>query len=248
MKTLDGKVAIVTGASSGIGKAAALAFAQEGAKVVVADIDDNSGKLTVQKIKNEGGEAIIVKTDVSKALDVRTMVNKTIETYGRLDCAFNNAGVTTVKTAPIADYDEEEWDNILAINMKGVWLCMKYEIQQMLKYGGGTIVNTASVAGFVGFANSCAYVTSKHAVLGLTRAAAVEYAKDGIRVNAICPGSIQTPLIEHVIALGGASPIGPIGRIGTPEEIAKAVVWLSSDAASYAVGHAMVLDGGWLIT
>jgi NAD(P)-dependent dehydrogenase (short-subunit alcohol dehydrogenase family) len=199
-------------------------------------------------IKKAGGEAIFVKADVSKAAEVEAMVNKAVETYGRLDCTFNNAGVEGV-FATTADCTEETWDRVITINLKGVWLCMKYEIAQMLKQGGGTIVNTASVAGLVGGALMPAYVASKHGVVGLTRTAALEYAKSGIRVNAVCPGAIRTPMMERGIALrpefeGQALAAEPIGRMGRPEEIAEAVAWLCSEAASFVTGHAMAVDGG----
>jgi len=195
-------------------------------------------------------EAIFVKADVSKAAEVEAMVNKAVETYGRLDCTFNNAGVEGIM-ATTAEYTEEDWDRVIAINLKGVWLCMKYEIAQMLKQGGGAIVNTASVLGLVGMAELPAYVASKHGVAGLTKTAALEYAKMGIRVNAVCPGTIRTPMMERGIALkpefeAQALAAEPIGRMGKPEEIAEAVVWLSSEAASFVTGHTMAVDGGWV--
>jgi len=248
MKLLDGKVALVTGGSSGIGRASALAFAREGAKVVVADVlVDGSGE-TLQMVKDRGGQAVFFKADVSKLDQVEEMVNETVETYGRLDCAFNNAGIGGGRAAT-AKCTEEEWDRVININLKGVWLCMKYEIQQMLKQGTGAIVNTSSVAGLVGFQGTPAYVASKHGVIGLTKAAALEYATAGIRVNAVCPGVIRTPMIDRIVA---ARPqmkevyrtMHPLGRLGEPEEIAEAAVWLCSDAASFVTGHAMVVDGG----
>jgi NAD(P)-dependent dehydrogenase (short-subunit alcohol dehydrogenase family) len=247
---LDGKIALITGGGSGIGRASALAFAREGAKVVVADVVVKGGEETVGMIKKAGGEAIFVKADVSKAAEVEAMVNEAIETYGRLDCAHNNAGIegTWVTTA---EYTEENWDRVMAINLKGVWLCMKYEIPQMLKQGGGSIVNTASGAGLVGVPQASAYVASKHGVVGLTKAAALEYAKSGIRVNAVCPGVIRTPMLERVLSsqprmAETITAMEPVGRMGTPEEIAEAVVWLCSEAASFVTGHAMAVDGGYV--
>jgi NAD(P)-dependent dehydrogenase (short-subunit alcohol dehydrogenase family) len=245
---LKGKVALVTGGGSGIGRASALAFAREGAKVVVADVVVEGGEETVGMIKKAGGEALFVKADVSKAAEVEAMVNKAVETYGRLDCAYNNAGIEGA-VAQTVECSEENWDRTLNINLKGVWLCLKYEIPQMLKQGGGAIVNTASVAGLVGFAGLPAYVASKHGVAGLTKTAALEYAKSGIRVNAVCPGAIRTPMTERLFRAQpqmaeSATAMEPVGRMGTPEEIAEAVAWLCSDAASFVTGHAMAVDGG----
>ncbi len=245
---LDNKIALVTGAGSGIGRATALVFAREGAKVVVADIVVEGGQETVQQIEAAGGEAIFVKADVSQAADVEALVAKTVETYGRLDCAFNNAGIEG-GVKPTIDCTEEEFDRTIAVNLTGVWLCMKYELQQMLSQGGGAIVNTASVAGLVGFPGLPDYVASKHGVVGLTKTAALEYAKSGIRVNAVCPGVIQTPMVERGAQLSPgfdelAVSMEPVGRFGQPSEIGEAVVWLCSDAASFVTGHPMVVDGG----
>ncbi len=245
---LENKVALVTGGGSGIGRACALAFAREGAKVVVADIMERGGKETVQMIKEAGGESIFVKTDVSKTADVEALVKRAVDTYGRLDCGINNAGIEGIN-APTADYTEENWERVININLKGVWLCMKYEIPEMQKQGGGAIVNMASVAGLVGFQGMPAYCASKGGIIQLTKVAALEYAKSGIRVNAVCPGVIRTPMVERVT---GGNPeaeaqftaIEPVGRMGTPEEIAESVVWLCSDAASFVTGHPMVVDGG----
>jgi NAD(P)-dependent dehydrogenase (short-subunit alcohol dehydrogenase family) len=244
-----GKVALVTGASSGIGRATALAFAREGAKVVVADVTVEGGEETVAQVKKAGGEAIFVKTDVSKAVEVEALVAKAVATYGRLDCAHNNAGIAgNAKT--IVDDTEDNWDRILAINLKGVWLCMKYEIAHMLKQGGGAIVNTASGAGLIGVRRGGAYVASKHGVVGLTKTAALEYAKAGIRVNCVCPGPIDTPMLQGI---GGSNQVviermvaaQPGGRLGKPAEIAEAAVWLCSDAASFVTGLPMPVDGGY---
>jgi NAD(P)-dependent dehydrogenase (short-subunit alcohol dehydrogenase family) len=246
--TLIGKVALVTGAASGIGRASACAFAREGARVVVADVDEAGGAETVALIRHSGGEARLVTTDVSRATEVERMVQQIIDTYGRLDCAHNNAGISQGYGLRTAELGEADWDAVLAANLKGVWLCMKHEIPRMLEQGHGAIVNTSSVLGLVGTEGGAAYVASKHGIVGLTRTAALEYARSGIRVNAVCPGAILTPLLQrgfpspaamdHLIAME------PVGRIGEPEEVAGAVVWLCSDAASFVTGHAMTVDGG----
>ncbi|MBI2830744.1 MAG: SDR family oxidoreductase [Chloroflexi bacterium] len=246
----EGKVVLVTGAGSGIGRASALAFAREGAKVVVVDVDSRGGEETVRLIKESGGDAFFIKTDVSKSAEVQAMVDKTVATFGRLDCAHNNAGVETALKLT-ADLSEEEWDRLMNINLKGVWLCLKYEIPQMLKQGKGAIVNTASVAGLRGRERRADYVTSKHGVVGLTKVAALDYARNGLRINAVCPGLTRTALVERIFEHSPAVEEEsktrlPIGRLGTPEEIAQAVVWLCSDAASFVTGHAMVVDGGIL--
>jgi NAD(P)-dependent dehydrogenase (short-subunit alcohol dehydrogenase family) len=247
--SLEGKVALVTGASSGIGRSAALAFAREGARVVAADVDVEGGEETVGKIGAAGGEAVFVRTDVSKAAEVEAMVERAVETYGCLDCALNNAGIEGQMGTNTADYPEEGFDRVIAINLKGVWMCMRYEIPRMLDQGGGAIVNTASVAGLVGFEGISPYVASKHGVVGLTRTAALEYATQGIRVNAVCPGVIWTPMVAR--ATGDSeegraqfAALEPVGRMGTPEEVAEAVVWLCSDAASFVTGVPMPVDGG----
>ena len=250
MGQLDGKVALITGAGSGIGRASALAFAREGAKVAVADIVVEGGEETVRMVKEAGGEAFFIKVDVSNAADVEAMVNAVVDTYGRIDCAYNNAGIEG-RLASTDEYPEDMFDKVIDINLTGVWLCMKYELPQMLKQGSGAIVNTASGAGLIGVAGMSAYVASKHGVVGLTKTAALEYAKSGIRVNAVCPGLIQTPMVERITAeqpqLGEALVAAePVGRTGKPEEIAESVVWLSSDAASFVTGHAMSVDGGYV--
>jgi NAD(P)-dependent dehydrogenase (short-subunit alcohol dehydrogenase family) len=237
------RVALVTGAASGIGRASALAFAREGARVAVADIDEAGGEETVSLVEGAGGAAIFVKTDVTKASDVQRLVEQAVAAYGRLDCAHNNAGILG-DPARTGDYSEEEWDRIIAINLKGVFLCMRAEIPQMLAQGGGAIVNTASSAGLTGMARMPAYVASKHGVAGVTKAAALDYAKKNIRVNAVCPGFIDTPLVQRAGATqAGADMYVPTGRIGQPEEVAEAVIWLCSNAASYVTGLCMAVDG-----
>ncbi len=247
---LEGKVSLITGGSSGIGKASALAFAREGSKVVVADVNVDGGEQTVRLIQDTGGEATFVRADVAKSSDVSAMVDHAVQTYNRLDCAFNNAGVSGSR-GRVHEYDEDDWSRVLGINLTGVWLCMKYEIIEMLNQGGGAIVNTASVMGLVGGSRSPAYGATKHGVVGLTKTAAVDYAQEAIRVNAVCPGYIRTPMIEQGIL---SDPVAeervvsrhPMHRLGTPEEIAEAVVWLCSDAASFVTGHAMTVDGGYV--
>jgi len=252
---LEGKVALVTGGGSGIGRAAALAFAREGARVLVADIALEGGEETVRGIQRQGGQAVFIQTDVSRASEVESLIRKGVEIYGRLDCAFNNAGIAGLR-APFADYPEEEWDRIIRVNLKGVWLCMKHEIRQMLAQGGGAIVNTAATSAVVGSPYASAYCAGSHGIVGLVKCAALEYAKAGIRVNAVCPGPIRTPLMAQLIAgwpeaqrqtveeqLTARS---PMGRMGAPEEVAEAVVWLCSEAASLVTGAALPLDGGFL--
>ena len=247
----EGKVALVTGGGSGIGRATALAFAREKARVVVSDIDVKSGEETANMIARTGGEAIFIKADVSIATEVEALVAKAVETYGRLDCAHNNAGIELEFSVPDRRNDEETWDRVIDVNLKGVWLCMKYEIPQMLIQGGGAIVNTSSVAGLVGNVKQPAYVASKHGVTGLTKATALEYAKEGVRVNAVCPGVVDTPLVDRIVdsnpeLTDEMSDWQPVGRLGTPEEVAEAVVWLCSDAASFVTGHNMAVDGAFV--
>ena len=247
---LDGKITLITGAGSGIGRATALAFAREGATVVVSDVVVDGGEETVQLIQAAGGAARFLKVDVSQSAEVEGLISQVVETYGRLDCAYNNAGVggENVLTAEVS---EEGWDRTMAVNLKGVWLCMKYEILQMLKQGGGSIVNTSSAYGLVGGYRLPDYIASKHGVVGITRAAALEYAQSGIRVNCVCPGAIETPMVTSLTEgkpemLDKIAEMEPVGRMGQPQEIAESVVWLSSDAASFVTGHAMSADGGWL--
>jgi NAD(P)-dependent dehydrogenase (short-subunit alcohol dehydrogenase family) len=246
--TFQGKVALVTGAASGIGRATARAFAAEGAQVVAADIATQEGEETLRLIEAAGGTAIFVPCDVSKGADVEALVDRAIATYGRLDCAANNAGIEG-PLLPTADYPEEMWNRVLAVDLTGTWLCMKQEIPQMLKQGDGAIVNTASVLSVVGSANLCAYTAAKHGVVGLTKAAALEYAAQGIRINAVCPGPIETAMAMRVLAGSGetyqqVAAATPIKRWGRPEEVAAAILWLCSNAASFVTGHAMLVDGG----
>jgi len=247
---LQGKVAIVTGGTSGIGRDTSVLFAKAGAKVVVAGRRDAEGKETVDLIRSAGGDGLFVKTDVAKAGDVAALVQKTVEKFGRLDVAFNNAGIEGA-WIPVTEQSEEEWDRTIDINLKGVWLCLKHEIRQMLKQGsGGAIVNMASVAGLMGFAGSATYCASKHGVIGLTKSAALETAKSGIRINAVCPAVIETPMADRAFAdpvfQKFALGLHPIGRFGKPREIAEAVLWMCSDRASFMTGHSIVLDGGFL--
>ena len=247
-KIFANKVAIVTGGSFGIGKATAIAFAKRGASVVVADwIKDNQ---TVQEIKNAGGSALFIQCDVSQSNEVANLINETVATFDRLDFAINNAGIEGT-TASVHECGEENWDRTIGINLKGIWLCMKNEIPQMLRQGKGAIVNVASIAGLIGFPGLPAYVASKHAIVGLTKTAALEYAKQGIRVNAVCPGAIKTAMIDRITGKDKTAEkqfesMEPVGRMGTPEEVAEAIVWLCSDAASFVTGDAMAVDGGWI--
>ncbi len=252
MTLFDGKVALITGATSGIGRATALAFAREGAKIAIAGRRNKEGEDIVALVKSQGGEAFFLKTDVTKARDVEALVNRTVETYSRLDCCFNNAGVESL-AAPLTQQSEEDFDQVIAINLKGVFLSMKYQIPALLAQGGGSIVNTSSVGGLVGFANVSPYVASKHGVMGLTKAAALENAKANIRVNAVSPGSILTPMVERLT--GGSKEandqvvaLHPMGRQGTSEEVAEAVLWLCSDRASFITGQSITIDGGLTAT
>jgi NAD(P)-dependent dehydrogenase (short-subunit alcohol dehydrogenase family) len=248
---LEGKAALVTGGGSGLGRASAIALARAGASVTVADVDEQGGEETAALVFEEaGGDADFVRADVTRADEVEAMVDKAVARWGHLDCALNNAG-TTGESATTADYTIDGWNRAIALNLTGVFLCLKYELPAMLERGGA-IVNMASGAGLVGFPGLPAYVASKHGVVGLTKAAALEYASQGVRINAICPGSTRTPMLEGF--MGGDEQVErmmtravPLGRLGRPEEIAEAVVWLCSDAASFVVGHARAVDGGSVI-
>jgi NAD(P)-dependent dehydrogenase (short-subunit alcohol dehydrogenase family) len=249
---LNTKVAIVTGAASGIGRATALAFAREGTNVVVSDVAAQGGEETVRLIKEVGGEATFVKCDVSQPEEVKTLVTKAVDTYRRLDYDINIAGIEGI-LATIADYPEDVWNKVIGINLTGPYLCMKYAIPQMLKQGAGVIVNMASILGVVGFATAGAYTAAKHGLIGLTQVAALEYATQGIRVNAVCPGFIETPMVMERGLAAGSHPevyqqiatLHPMKRLGKAEEIATAVIWLCSEAASFVTGHTLIVDGGY---
>lgn len=253
MGQLQGKVGLITGAGMGIGRSTALLFAREGAKVIVADIDIKGGEETAQMINKDGGQSIFVNTDVSKAVEVEALIKKSVDIYGSLDCAFNNAGVSPREPIATAEPSEKDWDWIMNINLKGVWLCMKYEIQQMLKQGKGTIVNSSSLAGIVALQGYPLYTASKHGVSGLTKVAALDYAKKGIRINAVCPGLIKTRMTQtrnEEEERGLAQDLAlkqPLGRLGMPEEVGQAVLWLCSDASSFVTGHLLSVDGGWVV-
>jgi NAD(P)-dependent dehydrogenase (short-subunit alcohol dehydrogenase family) len=246
---LEGKCTLITGAGTGIGRGAALTFARHGAKVAVADIMTETGEETVSMIKAAGGEAFFIRCNVAVAADVKSMVERVAATFGRLDCAFNNAGVETA-LLKLADDTEENFDRLTAVNLKGVWLCMKYEIHQMIAQGkGGAIVNTASTAGLVGTDLHAIYVATKHGVIGLTKTGAIEYAKDGIRINAICPGGTETPMLQRLIPElkrrgRTMARMTPMARTARPEEMGEAAAWLCSDRASFVTGHSLVADGG----
>lgn len=247
---MKGRVALVTGASSGIGRATALAFAKQGARLVLVDVNEIEGQQTAQLIRDGKGEAAFLACDVSQTAEVQAVVTAALEAYGRIDYAFNNAGIEGDQ-GMTADSTEQNWDRVLAVNLKSVWACMKYEIPVMLRQGGGAIVNCASIAGLVGFPGVPAYVASKHGMIGLTKTAALEYVKNNIRINAVCPGVIDTPMITRYThgdkgIEGQLAAAEPIGRVGRPEEIAEAVLWLCSDKASFVTGHALVVDGGWV--
>jgi NAD(P)-dependent dehydrogenase (short-subunit alcohol dehydrogenase family) len=248
MSQFAGRVALITGGNAGIGRAAAIEFAKHGAKVVVSGRREKEGHEVIAEIKALGGEAIFVRSDVSKESDVKAMIERTLATCGRLDFAFNNAGVEETLT-PLPDQTEETYDRIMDINVKGVWLSLKHEIPAMLKTGGGAIVNNSSIAGLVGFAMAPVYVASKHAVIGLTKAVALEYAKQNIRVNAVAPGTIETRMFHEVTKSPEMKQIlesgHPIGRVGQPGEIASAILWLCSDGASFVTGQTLAVDGGY---
>jgi NAD(P)-dependent dehydrogenase (short-subunit alcohol dehydrogenase family) len=250
MKRFEGKVALITGGTSGIGRASAIAYAREGAKVVVAGRRAKEGEETVRLIRQAGGEGLFVQTDVTRENEVANLVDKTLAKFGRLDTAFNNAGLEEV-IGPTHEKSSEAYDQIMDVNVKGLWLSMKHELSAMRRLGGGTIVNNASIAGLIGFEGAAIYCASKHAVIGLTRAAALENAKDNVRINAVSPGAIQTDMFERF----AGAPEGdvakfvvgmhPIGRMGTVEEIASAVLWLSASESSFVTGQSLTIDGGF---
>jgi NAD(P)-dependent dehydrogenase (short-subunit alcohol dehydrogenase family) len=250
-KPFEEKIVIVTGGASGIGRAAALAFAREGAKVVVSDVGDGGGEGTVAAIRAAGGTARSIACDVSKAEQVRALVQGTVQAYGRLDVAFNNAGIEG-KQAPLAELSVEDFNRVIAVNLTGQFLCMKYELEQMEKQGSGAIVNNASILGAVGFGGAGAYAAAKHGLLGLTKVAALEYSAKGIRVNAVGPGFIETPMLERAGLLADPNVrkmlegLHAAKRLGRSEEIAEAVLFLASDRASFMMGQAMFVDGGFL--
>jgi NAD(P)-dependent dehydrogenase (short-subunit alcohol dehydrogenase family) len=250
MAECEGKVALVTGGTSGIGRETSILFARKGARVVVAGRREIEGKETIDLIRRAGGEGIFVRADVSRASEVKALVEKTVAAYGGLDYAFNNAGIEG-HWVPIVEQTEDEWDQTIDINLKGTWLCLKYEIRQMLQQGrGGVIVNNASISGFIGSYGSATYAASKHGVLGLTKAAALEVARNGIRVNAVCPAAVETPMADRLF---GAPEVRkkvlgfyPIARFGKPIEVAEAVLWMCSGAAGFMTGQSLILDGGFL--
>jgi NAD(P)-dependent dehydrogenase (short-subunit alcohol dehydrogenase family) len=251
MKILENKVTLVTGGTSGIGKATAVAFSNAGAKVVFSGRREQEGEETADSIRQLGAECLFVRSDVSSEAEVKALVQKTVEQYGRLDCAFNNAGIEP-PTKPLHQQSVEDFDKLMAVNVRGVFLCMKVEIQQMLTQGAGVIVNNSSMGGLIAFPGVGLYVASKHAVMGLTRSAALDYAQQGIRINAVNPGLIATAMMERLDSASsespGSPPSVPMGRMGSPEEVAQTVVFLCSDAASYITGQPVVVDGGYTAT
>ena len=245
---MQDKVALVTGGSSGIGRASAMALAREGAQVAIGDVDEDGGHQTVRLIQDGGGQAMFVHADMADEVDVQSMVERTVQHFGGLDCAFNNAGVDNLHS-PIGEFTAAEWDRVLNVNLRGVMLAMRYEIPRMLDRGGGAIVNCASIAGLIATPCSPAYIASKHGIIGLTRSAAIDYAKKGIRINAVCPGGTRTAqalayLEEMSITEAHMARVSPMRRLAQPEEIAAAVLWLCCDESSYVTGHPLAVDGG----
>ena len=240
------RVAFITGAASGIGRAAAIAFATEGARVVILDRSADALRTVEASVKQAGGEVLAIACDVSSPDQVEDSIKQIVDRFGRLDIAFNNAGVEN-KAAPVHEIDLAEWDRIIGINLRGTFLCMKHELTQMVKQGSGVVVNTSSGAGIRGVAGGAAYAASKHAIIGLTRSAALDYAKQNIRVNAVLPGNIETPMMDRFTGgdIQKAIDLEPVGRLGKPEEIAEAVLWMASDLGGFVTGAATVIDGGW---
>lgn len=254
MAYLKDKCVLVTGGAAGIGRATAIAFAAEGAKVVVSDIDESGGQKTARSVEKQGGSAVYVPADVSSSVDVANLLSSTLSTFGKIDCAVNNAGIEG-RITPFAQQTDDNFDDIINVNLKGTFLCMREEISEMVKTGGGAIVNLSSIAGLIGFSGLSPYVASKHGVIGLTKNAALEYAASGIRVNAVCPGGVDTRMLDSLAeqATDGAqtsrqmmTPLHPMGRIGTPEEVAELIVWLCSPRASFITGTAIPIDGGYV--
>ena len=248
-ESFNGKVALVTGAGSGMGLATAKAFAEADASVVLADIQEEAARAAAEQLIADGRKALAIRCDVSDDGQVASMIERTVSSFGRLDVAFNNAGVMQ-RRVETADISGDEWDRVMAINLRGVWSCMKHELRQMLQQGSGAIVNCSSIGGVIGNPGLAAYAAAKHGVIGLTQSAALEYAARGIRINAVCPGTIKTPMVQSMTggdskALAEMVKDEPIGRLGEPEEIAAAVLWLCSPGASFVVGHALLVDGGY---
>ena len=241
-----GKVALLTGAASGIGRATAVAFAAEGARVAILDRTEDALHETADTVRNAGGEVLTLACDVSRPEEVEAAVARTVERFGRLDIAFNNAGVEN-KAAPVAEIELEEWDRILDINLRGTFVCMKHELAQMVRQGSGVVINTSSGAGIRGVAGGAAYAASKHAIIGLTKSAALDYAKSNIRVNAVLPGNIETPMMDRFTGgdIQKAIDLEPVGRLGKPEEIADAVLWMTADLGAFVTGASISVDGGW---